>query len=114
MKTDKIIEILKEEFKGIVSMGIIDDFDLEKIAAHIDSLYPTLNRDKIYRLVNKFYPNWPDKLVKELCSLSLPSLSEEEIEKEADLISAKNIHRKEGFRMGVNWVLSQLTKPKEE
>ena len=61
----------------------------------------TLNRDKIYRLVNKFYPNWPDKLVKELCSLSLPTLSEKDIEHEAQLTAeietVKNLYGSDEF-----------------
>jgi hypothetical protein len=78
---------------------------------------------------------WREEITDAICSLSLPTLeeiklkdpdyweylynkfdpttlSEEEIEKEADLISAKNIHKKQGFRMGVNWAIKELTKDK--
>ena len=35
-------------------------------------------------------------------------ITEEEINSEADLLASGNIHRKQGFKMGINWMLSKL------
>ena len=86
MKTDKIIDILKYHYGNRLSHN--------ETAKEIDSLYPTLNRDKVLKTISKFsfkpvlkddpsheyiHESQYTKLIDALCSLSLPTLSEEEI-----------------------------------
>ena len=96
---DKIIEILKIAYGRASSLEHYEQphmIALEDAAEEIDSLYPTLNRDKVMEMfdsllkdVNKLHSGnvahqkthllgtltwWKEHL----CSLSLPTLSEEE------------------------------------
>jgi hypothetical protein len=50
---DKIIETLRQ-FNDEFQEDVIADFYIEEIAARIDSLYPTLNRDKVMGIFNEF------------------------------------------------------------
>jgi len=118
---------------GKLLMGIRDDF--------IKEYYPlppkqnTLNRDKVINIVHK----WEDenrlimtdgdkiKLVDALCSLSLPTLSEEEIKKASAEHEAAarsdnpNIssddwyfdYVNEDFEAGAKWAIKELTKKEE-
>jgi len=119
---DKIIETLRQ-FNDEFQEDVIADFYIEEIAARIDSLYPTLNRDKVIGVLDKFVYDMLSKdpnrnkedAANALCSLSLPTLSEGEIEK-AFYTHAKPIA---GDTKWMNLsefkaAMIQLTKPKEE
>jgi len=134
---DKIIEILRE-YQNEIAAFIRDDksdIDNEMFATRIDSLYPTLNRDKVMEIFNGFLKQYDvasltsqdgegdDILVNEtidaLCSLSLPTLSEGEIVNLTDvaldhLPGRLNFDEEIGFRLGFKAALKELTKPKEE
>jgi hypothetical protein len=135
---DKIIEVLKEAYPRqdiIMEWAMSDTVDLRdalekwrvNIATRIDSLYPTLNRDKVKATLVKDHDvySWDElveKVTDDICSLSLPTLSEEEIEiAAAKLGQAEQPKNKElrkwlsrGFRKGAKWATKQLAKPKEE
>ena len=50
--TEKIIETLRQ-FNEEFQEDVIADFYIEEIASRIDSLYPTLNRDKVTGIFNE-------------------------------------------------------------
>jgi len=125
---DKIIETLRQ-FNDEFQEDVIADFYIEEIAARIDSLYPTLNRDKVKEILrNNSYDCFilsDDKLLEitdALCSLSLPTLSEGEIEElydsvpipdywDGNIIETRAFN--EGVMEGIKAALKELTKPKE-
>ena len=92
MKTDKIIEILKK-IAGLAHYR--EAIDFEYYAKEIDSLYPTLNRDRVMEI-------------------------KEEIKKAADQYEKLQNETfigeyiNEDFVAGAKWAINQLTKPKEE
>ena len=61
---------------------------------------------KLYR-GNKIGPK-RERWMKEYLRLEPIDITEEEINSEADLLASGNIHRKQGFKMGINWMLSKL------
>jgi hypothetical protein len=119
---DKIIEILKECVDH-TAYGPGELTGLEEAAKQIDSLYPTLNRDKVDAILydcfrfSDHYGESAKKASDALYSLSLPTLSEGEIEKEAKKRYREGfelIAHEAGFIAGANWAIEELTKPKEE
>jgi hypothetical protein len=86
---DKIIEIIKSHVAYLEDAdGLAGLFGVEDAAREIDSLYPTLNRDKVMEVLdeNAFISTNDgiarvaetrfDNVADALCSLSLPTLSE--------------------------------------
>jgi hypothetical protein len=99
---------------------------LEEFAEEIDFLYPTLNRDKVMDILTNKVMSSLDEIADAICSLSLPTLSDGEIEKAltdyieeqfvglnplmwADEIKNVKSHFLYGFK-----ACQELTKPKEE
>jgi hypothetical protein len=82
MKTDKIIEILKQyRYSNPEDTGReIPEEWFENLAKEIDSLYPTLNRDRVRFIVQNICTdlgfNDTVKLIDAICSFSLPTLRE--------------------------------------
>jgi predicted house-cleaning noncanonical NTP pyrophosphatase (MazG superfamily) len=131
---DKIIEILEQyRYTGENDLGpSIPKLWFKNLAKEIDSLYPTLNRDKVMEVLNNnSQKSVIGNAVEEadfkyvtdaLCSLSLPTLSEEEIHEKAVEYS-KEVNKRFGgiysvrersFMInGYEAALKELTKPKE-
>jgi hypothetical protein len=91
---DKIIEILKQAYlwgrdngEGRSEKNFNDFLETSTFKDFIDSLYPTLNRDKVDAILydcfrfSDHYGESAKKASDALCSLSLPTLSEGETPK---------------------------------
>jgi hypothetical protein len=118
---DKIIEILIEElnreFREDSRINNTNDF-YHRSAKRIDSLYPTINRDKVMEILTSKVMSSLDEIADALCSLSLPTLSEEEIEKAFYSFASPMLkHGEIKIFMGESSfksAIKELTKPKEE
>jgi len=90
----------------------------------------TLDRDKVMGVVKekmgeRFDKSWAKDLTDTLCSLGVPEITEEEIEKMAEkkYPLAKDVYKneiiygimakREGFVVGAKAIIKELTKPKE-
>ena len=134
---DKIIEILKQAYlwgrdngEGRSEKNFNDFLETSTFKDFIDSLYPTLNRDKVME-------KWLERKIKicdelgglekekvafiqclrELRTIShspLPTLSEGEMYDKALLKYPRTTLYDEGKREGYIAALKELTKPKEE
>ena len=112
----------EKEIEKILSNEHLSPGWVKEAAKKIASLYPTLNRDKVMEILTSKAMSSLDEIADTLCSLSLPTLSEEEIEiAAAKLGQAEQPKNKElrkwlsrGFRKGAKWATKQLAKPKEE